>query len=112
MLGCPYTTVAGGARICFQAGLETASVRSGTIGVGGHDINPSELRPGSERLADHHAGLGPVVGLLDALDPCDNRAWAGEYLVGKVEFVRYVPDIRAGGGHRINANRALCEATN
>ena len=64
-----------------------------------------------ERLTNHHTGFSPNVRVVNALDPCDNRANAGEYLVSKVEFIGFDtvnrPDIRAGAGHSVSTDRTF-----
>ena len=80
------------------------------VRVGGHDIHVDKFGAGIQRFTNHHAGLGPLIGAFNTFDSRDDRAGAGERLVGVVELIGRAPDIRAGGGHRIRAGRPFDKA--
>jgi len=63
-----------------------------------------------QRLANHHAGLGPLVRVPDAVYSRDEAAVAVELFVGKAEFIRLAFDVHATGAHRDAVGPGLLEA--
>ncbi len=60
-----------------------------------HDHEPV-CRTWIEALTDHHAGLGPIRRIADAVDLGRDRAVAAELLVHESEVIGRVPDIPTG----------------
>ena len=85
--------------------LEAGAVARRAIAVGG-DGHVGMGRAGRQALANHDAALGPGVRAgADADDPGDHRAVAAEGLVGIVELIAVVPDVRAGTAQRVGLGR-------
>src|SRR4030042_4976371 len=63
------------------------------------DGHEAVLRAGLEGLADHHAGLGPFIGVLLAEHAGRDRAIALKDLVHVVKAVGAAPDVGAVADH-------------
>ena len=64
-------------------------------------------RSGGHRLANHHAAARPDVRVLDARDPRDDRAVAGERLIGQIHPVSGAPDVASVADHGEGARGAV-----
>jgi hypothetical protein len=53
----------------------------------------------TECLADHHASLSPFVRVVDAVDPGNDGAVAGELFVDEAELISRIPDVGPGTVH-------------
>ena len=65
------------------------------------DDHHSLYRIRIQRIANHHASLGPVVRVPHALNLGDNRAGAGELLEGEVLFLQGSLDEALAAGQRV-----------
>ena len=63
--------------------------------VGRRDKSHRMCRTRIKRLADHDPGLGPIVRVIKAIDPGDNRPGTREHHVGVVELIRLPRDVGA-----------------
>ena len=66
-------------------------------------------RAGQESLANHHAGLGPFVGVVQTVHPGDDRTIAGKLLVDEPALIGRIVDIGAGAVHQDVVGRQLQE---
>ena len=75
--------------------------------VAGRQYHIYKWGAGSAGVAEHHAGLGPCVRVLEARHVRGKDAVAGPGLIKKVELIIAAPDIRAATGNSPLAVRRI-----